>query len=221
MNAGSFKKQFDAMPGDRYGHRVIVREIDKDVRGARRVVVRCELCGEEQVTRFHVLRDGADACLRCANRGYQTHMARFWARAIPEPNSGCWLWTGRVDGKGYGMFMIDSSNRRAHRLALSFSGVDVPHDRIVCHRCDNPPCVNPEHLYVGTDRDNVNDRESRKRGGGPKRRGEGNGRAKLTQAQVEEIRALFETGLHTKVALGKRFGVSDAQIGYIVRRLQW
>jgi hypothetical protein len=221
VNDGRFQKQFDANPGDRYGHRVIVCELERDVRGARRVLVRCELCEREQVTRFHVLRDGADACIACANAGYRTHEERFWDYAFPEPNSGCWLWTGQWDPFDYALFCIDGRMRKASHEALRLAGVVLLDEQVACHRCDTPPCVNPDHLYAGTMADNARDRSVRGRDGGPKRRGEGNGRAKLTAEQVAQVRALWATGRHTKRGLSRQFGVSDTQIGHIVTGRQW
>lgn len=213
------RQQFEIRPGDRYGHRVIVGEVERTARGQRRVLVRCEICGDEQVTRFHVMR-AHPACLRCAIGGYRTYEDRFWDKAMPEPNSGCWLWLGKTDVGGYGMISLDGRWLKANRESLRLSGVDVD-GKHACHRCDNPPCVNPEHLYAGTPADNVADRVRRGRDGGPRRRGEGNGRAKLDVAGVAKIREMFATGEYTKVALGRLFGVSDTQVGFIVRGVQW
>jgi hypothetical protein len=224
---GRFQKQFEANPGDRYGHRVIVRELERGKLGQRRVLVRCELCGGEQDTRFEVLRGGASACLGCANRGLQTMEERFWAYTFPEPNSGCWLWTGRLDVFGYGVFQHGSKRLRATHVALKLSGVERPRGKVVCHRCDNPCCVWPGHLYVGTMLDNMRDRTVRGRDGGPLRRGEGNGRAVLTWELVREIRAKWtlnvpgQKPVHTKRSLSREYGVSDNQIGYILSGRQW
>jgi hypothetical protein len=90
---------------------------------------------------------------------------RFWDKVSPEPNSGCWLWTG---GLANGYAVIQRGKRgegliKAHRLALTLSGVNVPDDLLVCHSCDVPLCVNPAHLYVGTQSDNMRDSHRRKR----------------------------------------------------------
>lgn len=83
--------------------------------------------------------------------------------------SACWPWTGQTDRKGYGRIrvgsMVDGSRKKVftHRLALSLSGVDVPADLLVCHKCDNPPCCNPSHLFVGTAADNASDMKAKRR----------------------------------------------------------
>ncbi|MCK6549294.1 HNH endonuclease [Myxococcota bacterium] len=142
-------------------------------------------------------------------------------RSIPEPNTGCWLWLGKRDGGGYGIVVRERRALKAHRIAYEQFRGPIPPGLAVLHSCDNPPCVNPDHLRTGTQRENAADRESRRRGGGHRRRGEGNGRAVLTAALVEEIRARFAAGGITLAALGRRHGVTGAQIGHIVRREQW
>ena len=85
---------------------------------------------------------------------------RFFENVIPEPNSGCWLWLGALDGRGYGAISEggrEGKNLRAHRVSLLLSGVDVPSASVVLHLCDNRICVNPEHLRVGTQMDNMYD----------------------------------------------------------------
>jgi hypothetical protein len=155
------------------------------------------------------------AAHRCAF-GEHVQAETFWERAIPEPNSGCWLWLGKRDRDGYGRFTLGGRRVRAHRFALSLSGVNIPDERVACHRCDNPSCVNPEHLFVGTHQDNARDRERKGRGGGAKRRGEQNGRVKLTDAQVAAVTAMFSSGGYSKRTLGRVFDVSDVRIGQLV-----
>ncbi len=87
----------------------------------------------------------------------------FHTRYIPEPNSGCWLWDGTPFGAmGYGYFRYKGSVV-AHRASWRIHNGEIPSGIFVCHKCDNPACVNPDHLYLGTAKDNVRDREVRGR----------------------------------------------------------
>jgi hypothetical protein len=112
--------------------------------------------------------------------------ARFEKFVSPEPNSGCHLWMGTVDDCGYGLFGVGGSgnSRRAHRVAYEIYRGAIPHGMIVRHKCDNPGCVNPDHLIVGTHRQNSQDRAVRNRTA----RGLINGKAVLTPETVRLIR---------------------------------
>jgi hypothetical protein len=110
-------------------------------------------------------------------------------RSIPEPNSGCWLWLGSVGREGYGEIVLQPHRIGAHRAAFAaFRGTVAP-GAFVCHRCDNPSCVNPDHLFVGSHADNMRDaqRKGRLRSGlSPAVHFR---RRKLTDEQVAAIRA--------------------------------
>lgn len=138
--------------------------------------------------------------------------------------------------------MIGTGNRRlgtfqaqlAHRVSLKLSGIDVPDELCVLHRCDNPPCVNPSHLYVGTKKENskdMMDRGRENRAFGEKNssrkhpeklaRGEKHPAAKLDQGKAGEIRSLYLIGNITQADLGRKYGVSQATISRVVLNRLW
>lgn len=82
---------------------------------------------------------------------------RFWRKCVPEPNSGCWLWLAAIDGAGYPSAWNGSAVTSGHRLSYATFNGDIPEGLLVRHRCDTPICVNPAHLLVGTDADNMLD----------------------------------------------------------------
>jgi hypothetical protein len=147
-------------------------------------------------------------------------LVRPWHRIIVAP-SGCWEWQGALSSSGYGRCW-NLSRRKvvpAHRLAWENAYGPIPDGLDVLHRCDNRPCCNPEHLFLGTDADNAADRDRKGRGGGHRRRGRCNGRAVLTAEQVAEIRLL--TGSVSGVELARRFEISPSQIYRVIRKEQW
>lgn len=98
---------------------------------------------------------------------------RFFALVHPEPNTGCWLWSGGNDVDGYGKFASKIAGMWVHykatHVSLIFAGRPLRGDLIVCHRCDFPPCVNPDHLFAGTHKDNVSDCQKKGRAVAPPR----------------------------------------------------
>jgi hypothetical protein len=119
---------------------------------------------------------------------------RFWSKVDKRGPDECWPWLANRTKQGYGRFNIDGHNPRASRVAWMLIHGTVPSDVFVCHSCDNPPCCNPRHLWVGTNLDNILDSvaKGRKKGKtGLKVRGEANGQAKLTSDIVIEARRRY------------------------------
>lgn len=133
--------------------------------------------------------------------------------SIPEPNSGCWIWERAVNEKGYGQLGWNGKGHRAHRLAYTAFVGPIPDGLHVLHRCDTPGCVNPLHLWLGTDYDNVNDMVRKGRSINP--HGEKNGRAKLSDKQAAEILVLRIACECSSRQIGKQFGISKSQANYI------
>lgn len=150
------------------------------------------------------------------------HVARFWAKADKSggPNA-CWNWTACKDKDGYGFFRHQHKNLKAHRVAVALDGRD-PSGRMVCHSCDNPSCVNPAHLWLGDNSQNQKDSVSKGRHHGwPVFRGESHGRAKVTAAQVEEIKLLYVPRRVTAAEVGKLYGLSERQVRKIANGHAW
>ena len=140
--------------------------------------------------------------------------SRFWAKVAK--GQGCWLWTGTLGRRGYGVVIRAQKRIRAHRFAWTLEHGAIPDGLWVLHKCDNPRCVRPDHLFLGTHRDNVNDQVAKLR----HMRGERNGRARFTEAQIQAIREAHAAGA-TQVALAKQYGTTQPRISAIVLRKLW
>lgn len=141
--------------------------------------------------------------------------ARFTRFVSPEPNTGCWLWTGNVSSDGYGHFWNRGRDEKATRYAYRTMVGRIPDGLWVLHRCDNPSCVNPAHLFVGTPRDNVLDMFAKGRGNPP--RGERHHQAKLTAEDVEAIRSTGGPAWR----LAEKYGVCASHIRRVRRGRVW
>ncbi len=157
--------------------------------------------------------DGRTVCL--------VHWAhRFWNKADRRSNSECWVWTAARNVAGYGQCGVAGMRMSAHRVAWILAGNSLSPEDCILHSCDNPPCVNPAHMRIGTHLENAKDRESRGRGIRRPRRGASATAARLTWEQVTEIRARYaagERGAH----LARAFGVGGSTLRHIVNWDTW
>ena len=150
---------------------------------------------------------------------------RLAANYTPEPNTGCWLWTKCADRSGYGFMSVGGKAERAYRVAWALVHGDIPGGKVICHRCDQPSCINPDHLFLGDQADNIRDMMAKGRHGARKgtdnwSRGVDRHCAKLNDEDVRTIRALHAEGAGTR-ALALRYSVDRTNIQLIVRRATW
>jgi len=173
---------------------------------------------------------GGKWCSRACRWGARSDEERFWTKV--RKTETCWLWTSKKLPRGYGLFFNQGSHTLAHRYAYTHWVGPIPDDQMVCHHCDEPSCVRPDHLFTGTGSDNMRDAASKGRltwGTEPGQRwraaanteGSKNGQAVLNEAAVLEIRRLWNNGDVTQVALGKQFGVTFQTINLIVNGKTW
>jgi hypothetical protein len=140
---------------------------------------------------------------------------RFWSNVRKTDH--CWEWTACLSQDGYGHFgAVAFKEKRAHRVAWTLANGPITGGLQVCHKCDNPKCVNPEHLFLGTQADNMQD-AARK---GHRNLGELNTHSRLTKEQVISIRAEFANG-ETQKALARKYGVWPYSIRSIVDNITW
>lgn len=146
---------------------------------------------------------------------------RFWS--CVDKTGDCWIWTGQRTRDGYGRISVNQKYVGAHRVSFELANGPIPDGLYVLHSCDNRPCVNPAHLWLGTHQDNMRDMaekgRGRERGKGGINAGASNPRAKITEQQVSEIRALRGVVKHAEIA--KRFGISKGHVSAIQTGARW
>jgi len=159
----------------------------------------------------------------CNGKYKPKDIKRFISKIKINKENECWEWYGFIDRKGYGKFNCTNEccewiKNYAHRVSKEMStGKSIPEGIHTCHRCDNRKCVNPKHLFLGTNKDNMNDRDNKKRVAS----GENNGQAKLTWKKINEIRRLWNTKKYTQKQLSKKFLTSIPNICRIINNQLW
>lgn len=154
---------------------------------------------------------------------------RFWKSIVKKEPHECWLWTGHTNGT-YGLIFIQGKGIQTHRYSYALAHGEIPAGLIVRHKCDVPLCANPEHLELGSHKDNVKDMFDRGRAASQKPgykpwqckhpeltiKGEAHHRAKLTNEQAKAARVMYESGM-TQIEIGKILNVSNSTISLLVR----
>ena len=137
-----------------------------------------------------------------------------------EKSDGCWEWKAYINCDGYGQYGNGGRMHGAHRISYRIYNGEIPHGMYVCHHCDNPRCVNPEHLFLGTQADNMHDCSVKGRKSPSGSVGERHGMSKLSASQVIEIRERNSNGERGS-ELADEYGMSRSAISLIVNRHIW
>lgn len=140
---------------------------------------------------------------------------RFDERYIPEPNSGCWLWTGTMTKTGYGAISINGSVNKAHRVSWTLHCGEIPEGMSVCHKCDVPVCVNPDHLFLGTHAENMGDMARKGRAGQ-----KGNKNPRNVKVTHDQVRAIYHDRRPIS-SIAADYGITNTSVSNIKRRITW
>lgn len=144
-----------------------------------------------------------------------TLFERFWKHVTAT--NGCWIWNGALDKNGYGKIgSFEGRDIRATHASWLLHRGEIPDGMRLCHQCDNPPCVNPDHLFLGTDAANHDDSAKK----GRRSRGERHHKAKLTADDVVLIRLKLSEHIPQR-SIAREYGVSQAAISWIAARKNW
>jgi len=184
----------------------------------------CERCGVRFPTKPYYIRKGIKryCSSRCAGLAKRVPLLeRFWPRIRMASDEGCWEWTGQLSRAGYAVLSAPGGRRPilAHRLSWEIHFGQIPDGLFVCHKCDNPACVRPDHLFLGTPKDNTADMI--RKGRNTPALGARNGNVKLDRSVIPEIRYVYASGGLSLAAVGRMFSTSHRNVAHIVRRSTW
>lgn len=165
-----------------------------------------------------------DEPLQTQHHGLSTkeRFDRWWKE---DPETGCWLWQGKLLSTGYGQFNLDGTRPvLSHRAAWILHKGEIPENPnsayktyYMCHKCDNPQCVNPDHLFLGDQQSNMDDKMGKGRHGYGISQGANHGNAKVTEDDVRTIRASSDS----LTVLAKRYGIAKSTMAAIRKRETW
>ena len=202
-----------SLNGQRFGDLLVIKRDQNSFSGNTRWLCRCD-CGKEIITSGTSLSNGhAKSC------GCRRLSSRFFNNIIKDQNTGCWLWTGFICPSGYGEVSVSGKRVRAHRYSWMIHKGDIPESLLICHTCDVRKCVNPDHLFIGTPKENMED--MMKKGRHNCGRGEKHGHAKLTWEKVDEIRHIYITQKISQAELARKYNVSSTVIRKIIHNMTW
>lgn len=200
--------------GKRFYHLIV-----KEYLGKRLYKCQCD-CGNIKNILGGNLTSGSYKSCGCKDsihrENYDEEMKQKLLSSIKDVN-GCWEWQGARHRQGYGNFPYKRSVHLAHRISWKLFKGEIPINMKVCHKCDNPPCVNPDHLFLGYQKDNVNDMFKKQR---KDHKGEKHPRVKLTKQQILEIRDLLNRGITQEIICSK-YGITNSHVGSIKHRRTW
>ena len=189
------------------------------------MLVNCKFCNKSYTSENYLVKNNKTKfCSKSCKsknaiiKNLGTPIERFFKNIKDENTSDCWLWKTYNHNDGYGTLHINRKRIYAHRYSWIIHYGEIPKGLFVCHKCDNPKCVNPEHLFLGTNTDNVNDMIKK----GRKKQAKGNdySRAKLKSEDVIDIRKMMKEGKKA-IEIAKLYKITAQHVRIIYRKLNW
>lgn len=171
-----------------------------------KVTVTCGGCGKSfEKSMVNMRRTKRHFCSKpCMGKGNENSQDDFWSH-VKKIYGGCWEWTGLLTTSGYGSWMMKRRQAMTHRISYEMEFGAIPEGMCVCHRCDNPKCVNPEHLFLGTNADNMRDKSLK-----------GRSLFKLTMDDIRNILKECESG-RRQYEIAREYGISPSHVSCIYR----